>query len=61
MSVEDRQTFDRWLKSNALVGAMFVVGLITMSFSGSQQGTPPDGALAGGDRPAMVVAAVTPK
>jgi hypothetical protein len=48
MSPDDRHTFDRWLKANAVVGAVFVAGLLAMSLVGSQSGTPPDGALADG-------------
>jgi hypothetical protein len=60
MSPEDRQTFDRWLRRNVLAGAIFMAGLLAMSFLGSQRGTTPDDALAG--RPSTdVVATVTPK
>jgi hypothetical protein len=58
MSPEDRQTFDRWLRRNVLAGAIFMAGLLAMSFLGSQRGTTP--ALAGG--PSIdVVATVTAK
>jgi hypothetical protein len=60
MSSEDRQTFDRWIKGNAWVGAIFTAGLVTMAVLGSQQGMPPDGAVPGGARPTAVAATVTP-
>jgi len=60
MSSKDRQTFDRWIKGNALVGAIFTAGLVTMAVLSSQQGIPPDGAVAGGARPTVVAATVPP-
>jgi len=60
MSSEDRQTFDRWIKGNAWVGAIFTAGLVTMAVLGSAQRTPLDGAVAGGARPIAVAATVTP-
>ena len=35
MSPEDRRTFDRWLKANAVVGLMFAAGLFAMALAGS--------------------------
>jgi hypothetical protein len=60
MSHEDRQTFDRWLRRNVLAGAIFAAGLVTMAVLGSQQGMPPDGAVADGARPSVVAATVMP-
>jgi hypothetical protein len=36
LSREDRRTFDRWLKANAIVGAIFATGLIVMALTGSK-------------------------
>jgi hypothetical protein len=36
LSREDRRTFDRWLKANAIVGAIFATGLIVMALTGSR-------------------------
>jgi hypothetical protein len=35
MSPEDRHTFDRWLKANAVVGSIFAAGLFAMALAGS--------------------------
>jgi hypothetical protein len=34
MSREDRRTFDRWIKANAIIGLIFVVGLFAMALVG---------------------------
>ena len=34
MSQEDRRTFDRWIKANAIVGLIFAVGLFAMALVG---------------------------
>ena len=46
MSSEDRRTFDRWLKGNATVGAIFAAGLVAMAVFGSHR-TTPDGTVYG--------------
>jgi len=61
MSVEDRRTFDIWIKRNAVAGTILAASLVAMSFLGSQQRMSPDGAVAGETRPAVVVATVTSK
>jgi hypothetical protein len=61
MSAEDRRTFDRWLKGNATVGAIFTAGLVAMAVSGSQRATPPDGTLARATTTANLVSTVTSK
>src|SRR5262249_35420218 len=35
LSPEDQRTFDRWLKANAIVGAIFATGLIAMALTAS--------------------------
>jgi hypothetical protein len=35
MSPEDRRTFDRWLKANAVFGSIFAAGLFAMALAGS--------------------------
>jgi hypothetical protein len=47
LSREDRRTFDRWLKVNAIVGAIFATGLIVMALTGSRSAGPRDAEVAG--------------
>ena len=35
MSADDRQTFDRWMKTNLILGSVLAGGLILMSLAGS--------------------------
>ena len=35
MSPEDRRTFDRWLKANAVIGSIFAAGLFAMALAGA--------------------------
>src|SRR5499427_6700697 len=42
LSPEDQRTFDRWLKANAIVGAIFATGLIAMALTGSGSVGPQD-------------------
>ena len=42
LSAEDQRTFDRWLKANAIVGAIFATGLIAMALTGSKSVGPRD-------------------
>jgi len=46
LSREDQRTFDRWLKANAIVGAIFATGLIVMALTGSRSVGPRDAELA---------------
>jgi hypothetical protein len=46
LSREDRRTFDRWLKANAIVGAIFATALIVMALTGSRSVGPRDAELA---------------
>ena len=46
LSAEDRRTFDRWLKANAIVGAIFATALIAMALTGSRSVGPRDAELA---------------
>jgi len=46
LSREDRRTFDRWLKANAIVGAIFATGLIVMALTGSRFVGPRDAEVA---------------
>jgi hypothetical protein len=39
LSPEDRLTFDRWLKGNAIVGLILAAGLIAMAIAGSISGS----------------------
>src|SRR6266852_4341483 len=46
LSREGRRTFDRWLKANAIVGAIFATALIVMALTGSRSVGPRDAELA---------------
>jgi hypothetical protein len=46
LSAEDQRTFDRWLKANAVAGAIFATGLIVMALTGSRSMGPRDAELA---------------
>ena len=46
MSPEDRSTFNRWLKANAIGGAIFAIALIAMALAGSRSVGPRDAELA---------------
>jgi len=46
LSPEDQRTFDRWLKANAIVGAIFATGLIAMALTGSGSVGPQDAEVA---------------
>jgi hypothetical protein len=46
LSAEDQRTFDRWLKANAIVGAILATGLIAMALTGSKSVGPRDAEVA---------------
>jgi hypothetical protein len=46
LSAEDQRTFDRWLKANAIVGAILATGLIAMALTGSRSVGPRDAEVA---------------
>jgi len=46
MSQEDRRTFYRWLKANAVTGFVFAAALIAMALIGSDLARPDEAALA---------------
>jgi hypothetical protein len=46
LSPEDQRTFDRWLKANAVVGAIFATGLVVMALTGARSVGPRDAELA---------------
>ena len=56
MSPEDRRTFDRWLKANAIFGLLFGVGIIAMAVAGFNSGGPRDAAVAENTKTSNVVA-----
>ena len=39
MSPDDRRSFDRWLKANAIFGLIFAAGVVAMAFAGSMSGS----------------------
>jgi hypothetical protein len=46
MSREDRRTFYRWLKANAVIGLMFAAALMAMAVIGSDLARPDEAAVA---------------
>jgi len=46
LSPEDQHTFNRWLKANAIEGAIFAIALIAMALSGSRSVGPRDAEVA---------------
>jgi hypothetical protein len=46
LSPEDQRTFNRWLKANAIVGAVFAAGIVAMALIGSRSVGPHDAAVA---------------
>jgi hypothetical protein len=34
LSPEDRRTFDRWMRANAVLGAVLALGILAMAFAG---------------------------
>ncbi len=46
MSSDDRRTFDRWLKANAIIALIFAAGVIAMAVAGYNSGGARDGAVA---------------
>jgi hypothetical protein len=54
MSPEDRRTFDRWLKANAVVGSIIAAGLFAMALAGSTG--PRDATVANNNDASKVVA-----
>jgi hypothetical protein len=56
MSSDDRRTFDRWLKANAIIGLICAVGIIAMAVAGSNSGGSRDAAVAENNKTSDVVA-----
>jgi hypothetical protein len=50
MSPEDRHTFDRWLKANAVVGFVLLAALISMALVGSNSAAPDEASVANGTK-----------
>jgi hypothetical protein len=46
MSPEDRSTFNRWLKANAIVALIFAIGILAMAVAGWRSVGQPDAATA---------------
>ena len=46
LSLEDQHTFNRWLKANAIGGAIFAISLIAMALAGSRSVGPRDAEVA---------------
>jgi hypothetical protein len=59
-SPDDRATFDRWLKANAVIGAILAAGLIAMAVAGSRSGPPRDVEVAGVEKAAADLRGTAP-
>jgi hypothetical protein len=56
MSAEDRRTFDRWLKANAILALIYAVGIIAMAVASFNSGGPGDAAAVENAKTSDVVA-----
>jgi hypothetical protein len=54
MSREDRSTFNGWLKANAIVGLILMVGIVVMAAAGSRSAGKTDAATASTARVSVV-------
>jgi hypothetical protein len=45
LSPEDQREFDHWLKANAIVALIIMVGMLAMALAGSNSGGRPDSAM----------------
>jgi hypothetical protein len=55
MSADDRRTFDRWLKANAVIGAIVSLALVAMAVVGAHSTRSPASVAAAGANPPDVV------
>jgi hypothetical protein len=60
VSPDNRLKFDRWLKSNAIIGLILAAGLVAMAVAGSNSGPSHDVELAGVERAAPDLVAAPP-
>ena len=60
LSPDDRRTFDRWLKGNAVIGSIMAAGLVAMAIAGLNSGPSHDVELSSVDRAAPVLVATPP-
>ena len=58
LSPEDQRTFNRWLKANAIVGAIFWTGLIALVLAGSRSVGPRDAEVASSTKASDVAVSV---
>jgi hypothetical protein len=55
LSPEDKRTFDKWLKANAIFGAILFVGMMAMAWIGANSVGRNDAALAIGSKSSSIV------
>jgi hypothetical protein len=60
LSPDDRRTFDRWLKGNAVFGSIMAAGLVAMAVAGLNSGPSHDVELSSVERAAPVLVATPP-
>ena len=60
LSPDDRRTFDRWLKGNAVFSLIMAAGLVAMAIAGLNSGPSHDVELSSVDRAAPVLVATPP-
>ena len=46
MSPKEQREFDRWLKTNAILGSILAIGMMTMALAGSNSAGPSELAMA---------------
>jgi hypothetical protein len=57
LSAEDQRTFDRWISANAILGAVFAVGMLAMAVAGSNSPGQSDLAIATNPKAPNIVTA----
>jgi hypothetical protein len=58
LSPEDKRAFDRWLKTNAILGSILAVGMLAMASAGSGSRGPTDAAIAASSRSSNAAAPI---
>jgi|RhiMethySRZTD1v2_1073278.scaffolds.fasta_scaffold2199878_2 hypothetical protein len=58
LSPEDKRTFDRWLRTNAILGPILAVGMLAMALAGSGSVGRTDAAIADSSRSSNVAAPI---
>jgi hypothetical protein len=57
LSAQDQRAFDRWISANAILGAVFAVGMLAMAVAGSNSLGRSDAAIAANPKAPIIVTA----